>query len=195
VAELALAVAALQGAREPTEIADHHADCCVVARAWLECLDSTLHRGRARRAPPAWIAQRWRWGPTSEPLHWCEVAQAGALDCATSAALARELWSRRCAGILAVQLVERLAAHRTATGSRDELRPGPAGGELAYHEAIGREQRGRLEIWDCADCSWRRPAAGESTSATLSLRVHGARAAVLRWGEHRVTPQSWNPLG
>lgn len=194
MAELALAVAALQADREPTPIADHGADCCAVARAWLECFDSTLHRGRARAAPPAWIARRWSWGATDPPLHWCEIPEAGGLDCGTSAALARALWSRRCDGIRAVQLVERLAPHRTASGRRDELRAGPAGCELAYHEAVGLEQRERLEIWDCADCAWRRPAAHATTGATLSLRVHGSRAPVLRWGGHSVTAGSWNPL-
>jgi hypothetical protein len=194
VGELALAVAALEAGREPTEIGDHRADCCVLARAWLQCLDSTFHRARARSAPPAWIAQRWRWGATSGPVHWCEIPQAGALDCGTSAALARELWSRRCEGIRAVQLVEQLAAHRAATCDRDELRPDPRWGVLAYHEAIGREQRGRLEIWDCADCAWRRPAIHGTAGAMRGVRVDGARAAVLCWGEQRVARGAWNRL-
>jgi hypothetical protein len=188
-------MAAAHGDREPTDIADHRADCCAVARAWLECLDSTLHRGRARRAPPAWIAQRWTWGASSRPLHWCEIPEAGALDRGTSAALARELWSRRCDGIRAVQLVEQLAGQRATGCNRDGLGSTPTGGVLAYHEAIGREQRECLEIWDCTACAWRHPAVDASASATRCLRVHGASAEVLWWGEHRVIPGSWNRLG
>jgi hypothetical protein len=95
VAELPTGVEAAGAAgREPFAIADHGAPCCVLARTWLEGLDATYHRGAARDAAPAWIAQRFGGGAAREELHWCEIPDAS-LDGAAVAALARELWSAR----------------------------------------------------------------------------------------------------
>ena len=170
MAEPAPELATVVGGREPFEIADHGARCCVLARAWLEGLDATFHRGRARAAPPAWIAQRFAAGrPTPRrTLHWCEIPQAGALDDAALAALGRELWRLRCDAIRAVQLVER-----------------SPGGGLAYREAIGRELDGRLEIWDGA--AWLRP----GSAALVGLRVTGAGTELLLWGAHSLAAGEW----
>ncbi len=172
------ALATVAGGREPFEIADHGAPCCVLARTWLEGLDATFHRGRARASPPAWIGQRLTAGGTPRAVHWCEIPEAAALDGAALAALGRGLWRLRCEGIRAVQLVER-----------------SAGGALAYREAIGREVDGRIEIWDRG--AWLRPeraaaalagrATGEDVAAehagpTLRARVTGERAAAKHAG-------------
>jgi hypothetical protein len=169
-AEPASAFEAVADGREPFAIADHGARCCVLARTWLEGLDATFHRGRARTAPPAWIAQRFAGGAPRPALHWCEIAQAGALDATALAALGRELWRLRCDTIRAVQLVERCA-----------------GGGLAYREAIGRELDGRLEIWDGG--GWLRP--GSAAPALAGVRVTGAGAGLLRWGDLPLTTGEW----
>ena len=173
MAEPALELATLVDGREPFEIADHGARCCVLARTWLAGLDATFHPGRARSAPPTWIGQRFAAGlltPRQE-LHWCEIPQAAALDAAALAALGRELWRLRCDAISAVQLVER-----------------SAGGGLAYREAIGRELDGRLEIWDGA--AWLRP----GSAALAGVRVTGAGTELLRWGDLRLATGEWTSV-
>ncbi len=173
MAEPVFKLAAVADGREPFEIADHGARCCVLARTWLEGLDATFHRGRARTAPPAWIGQRFGAGAPRGVLHWCDIPQAGALDAAALAALGRELWRLRCDGIGAVQLVER-----------------SGGGRLAYREAIGRELDGRLEIWDGA--GWLRPAS--AAQALVGVRVTGAGTEILRWADLRLTTGEWTTV-
>ena len=192
MADLAAAVDALRADREPWQIEHHGEDCCVLAVSWLQGLDATFHRGRARAAAPAWVARRWARGATRPELHWCEIPQAPALSCAAAAAVGRDLWGGRCDGIRAVQLVELLSAHRAATRDREELRAAGPGELLAYHEAVGRERDGSLEIWDCANGVWLRPPAA-GRSPTVGVRVAGA-PATLRWGDTRVQPGSWCPV-
>ena len=167
MAELAPELRAAGAGRAPFAIADHGGRCCVLARTWLQGLDATFHRGAAHGTVPAWIARRFGGGAAVDELHWCEIPDAAVSD-AACAALVRELWSTRCAGICAVQLVD---------------------GDLAYREAAGREQDGRLEVWD-AD-RWLRPRAG---GPTLGVRVTGGRARVLRWGEQRVPAGQWTAV-
>ena len=191
VAELARAVEALQADREPTRLADHGAACCRLARRWLECVDSSFQRGSARAAPPAWITQHWSDGATRRPIHWCDIAGAPGLDAGAVAALGRELWSRRCAGICAVQLVVRGPAHHAAIRAGDGLRD--VGGALVHQEAVGRARDGRLDVWDCREGVWLRPPAAGHRAQTLSLRFAGA-AAELRWGEHRLAAGAWSAV-
>jgi hypothetical protein len=175
--ELEFALRGLQQGRQPSEIRDHTTRCCAHARAWLRCLDASFHRGRALEAPPTWITRRWPSDTTTHPLHWCEIPAARTLGPGASAALARELWSERCAGIDAVELVERGC------------------GALAYHEAVGRVQGDRLEIWMPRDGAWRRSAAADSSHSPLSLRVAGSPSMILRWGAYDVVRGRWMALG
>ncbi len=188
VAELAPALEAAQAGHEPTTLADHRADCCRLARRWLECVDSSFQRGGARAAPPGWITRHWSRGVTGRPIHWCDVAAAAELDDGAVAALARELWSRRCPGICAVQLVVRRVAVRAGDGRRE------AAGALVHREAVGRARGGRLDVWDCAEGVWLRPPAAGHRGQALSLRFAGA-AAELRWGEHRLASGVWSAVG
>ncbi len=164
MADLELAGQAGGTGREPFEIVHHGARCCMLARTWLERIDATFHRGRAAVAPPAWIGHRFVIEGETRALHWCEIPDA-ALSDAAAAALARALWILRCDGVCAVQLAA-----------------GPV-----YREAAGRVHDERLEIWDCAAGVWVRPAG----SATLAVRVTGAGAASLRWGDQHVAAGEW----
>ncbi len=194
MADLEPALPGLQAGRQPTEIADHGTRCCVVARTWLRCLDAGFHRGRAQEAPPGWIAQRWPRGATTPPLHWCEIPAARALSPGVSAALARELWSGRCEGLCAVELIEHDRPGGTvAGGPAEQSATGPAGGALVYDEAVGRERGDRLEIWRPRDGTWRRPPGGAGR-VPLSLRVAGQAATILHWGEHRLARGRWVSL-
>ena len=156
---------------EPSELADHATDCCLIARRWLEGLDASLHRGRARETPPAWIARRFGPDAAPGPVHWCEVVRAERLAGGAAAALGRELWGRRCGGVRAVGLL--------AAG---------LDGERAYREAIGRERSGRLEIWDPLAGAWLPPGPG---GEIVGLRVAGPPAGPLAWGEHRLSVGAW----
>ncbi len=167
MADLPPEVEAAAAGRQPFEIADHGAPCCVLARTWLEGLDATYHRGAASDAPPAWVAERFPPGPATEDLHWCEIPDAAVSELA-AAALARELWRLRCEGVCAVQLVAR---------------------DLSYREAIGHEGDGRLQVWDRT--TWLRPRPG---GPALAIRVTGGRAALPQWGEHRLPRGEWTAI-
>jgi hypothetical protein len=161
-------------------------------------LDGSWHRGRGRDAPPAWIAERWNWGATVWPLHWCDIPDAETLDCGALAALCRALWSSRCEGILPVQLVQRYAAHDTihwvATWKRDQVETGWIDGDLAYHEIVGWERDGCLELWDSTDTAWLRPTAPGSYGCAVSLRAGSEGGRAMRWESHHLTAGCWTPL-
>jgi hypothetical protein len=202
VPELAAAVRALQAASRPSAIADHGADCCALARTWLERLDASLHHGRARGAPPAWIARRWVRAADGDAVHWCEIVAGDALGEHAAGVLARELWARRTAGILGVELIQRAdgapaaGPDRTPGGGalipRADGAPAagpdrtPGVGRLAYREAVGRSRRERLDVWDASGGAWL-PAPYPRGGGALSVRVSGGAPEVVRWGAHALT--------
>lgn len=110
---------------------------------------------RDRHAPPAWLYEKFDWGPSTWPVYWCEAAEAESIDCGVFAAIARALLLARDVPAAAVQLVEKFneknvenwrARWMSASAGVDWLEP-----PFCYHEAVGLIDGNTLTIWDPLD--------------------------------------------
>src|SRR3982750_4162909 len=64
-----------------TRISHHGSACCEAARTWVLSMDYSLLNGSSPYTGPRWIRQRYEWGPTKHPIHWCEAVKEKTLDC------------------------------------------------------------------------------------------------------------------
>jgi hypothetical protein len=124
---------------------------------------------------PAWITDRWSWGPNPWPLFWCEAIEATELDCGALAELAASALRATGAEVCRVQLVESFdpdsVAHWRARWE------GVAGGEpwiwgfLVYHEAVGVLAAAALRIWDPTEGTWRTLSGMNESGRIVALRL------------------------
>jgi len=160
--------------RAPSQISVHEGPCCRAAREWFL---ATARSAFSLWGPePAWIGRRWSWGPTSWPLHWCEVVERRELDCGALAELAALAWSCTGANVWRVQLVEeagqewieewqtRWQAAATA--------PEWIWGERFYHEVVGiAAADSSLRLWDPSAGGWRAEPLESPTRRILAIRM------------------------
>lgn len=183
-----------------SDILDHGAACCRIARVWLRRMDASLLNGEDATTGPRWIRQRFKWGPSSWPIHWCEAVEKKVLDCGALAAISRELFASRGIESYATQFIQRYTADASAhwqakwEGDQDCL-PHWIRDELIYHEgcAIVTEQ-GQLRVWDPTPAWWVKPRQFDGYGAVLALRVSSSGAQVLRWGDHTVRANRWEKI-
>ena len=181
--------------RPATQLASHPSACCVRARQWFSALSRSAHLHQP--GPPTWIRERWEWGPTRWPLHWCEAADLEAIDCGALAALARAAFEARGDRAFAVQLVERHDDDATENWQRvwhEHL--GACDwiwGDLVYHEAVGVVAGESLRLWDPTDNRW---VSGKQTSETGSIaavRIPGLRDDI-SWDGITLGRRSWQRI-
>jgi len=187
-----LTVAQRWGTRSPSFISPHDADCCRLAREWLSSMDVSL-RGNDRYAGPAWLRERYGWGPSQWPLYWCQAAASNVLDCGALAALARHLFSSRGVQVLPVQSVHRFPLHNIKHWIHTWEQAGTACewvmGDLAYHETCAIRIRGQIQIWDPTDNCWM----GHSScgyGSLVALRIVADDVAVV-WAGRQLATNVW----
>lgn len=64
--------------RPVSRFSTHAGSCCRIARQWFECMARAAMRSWGPE--PRWITERWKWGPTVWPIHWCEAVTSHELD-------------------------------------------------------------------------------------------------------------------
>lgn len=158
----------------PSTLTHHGADCCTTARSWFMAMNRSMWRGQGG---PGWIAQRFPWGPTRWPLHWCDALDAEELDCGAHAALTIEAFSAYSRRVLPVQLVQRQERHHLPhfhgwwmTGNAS---PEWAGDGLAYHEACAVFSESGVEVWDPTVNSWLSPDHVQGLRSIAAVRIGG----------------------
>jgi hypothetical protein len=186
--------------REPSRLSAHEAPCCAIAKGWFSAMAASATCQGA--GPLVWIRERWQWGPTDWPLHWCRAVRAGRLDCGALAALGRE--AIRAAGLnaLAVQVIERF--NPTATGHWRRRWDKVEGvgqwlwHDFSYHEVVGISRAETLTVWDPTDNRSVDGKATEGYGSVVAIRVlweqedrpptvptkltwHGKQLALNRW--------------
>lgn len=198
--------AALRGAVEnwhafpASAISDHQATCCRLAREWLGAMDRSLINSDDLLAGPRWIRQRYTWGPSTWPIHWCEAVERKVLDCGALAGLTREAYRSRGVRCHSVQLIEqytRAAAehwHARWEGE-DATVPHWIREELVYHEACGVVTAGgELKVWDPTPASWVSPRQFCGYGAVLALKLTvltDDASCTFQWGRHSIAPNVW----
>src|SRR4028118_555309 len=103
-------------------------------------------RARAGRGPapgdllggPRGLREKCEWGPSSWPMHWCEVVERKVIDCGAHAALAQEAFTARGVTAFRAQFVQRYSEDaasqwRTKWGA-DKVSDHWISDDVIYHE-------------------------------------------------------------
>lgn len=178
----------------PSILASHPGECCTVARGWFLAMSRSLWRGEGG---PTWIANRYPWGPSCWPLHWCEAVEADELDCGAHQALTVEAFRDRGIRVVPVQLVQRQERHNLGHfhGRWEEggAALGWAGDGAAYHEAVATLVDGRAEVWDATVNAWLSPAHVRGVRSIAGVRIGGPEPTgeVVSWRGVEIPLGEW----
>jgi hypothetical protein len=182
----------------------HHASpCCDLAREWVLANDFAQLNGADLASGPRWLRQKYKWGPSKWPMHWCEVVGLETIDCGAHSALAHEVFAARGLTSFPAQLVQRYSTDATDEwrGSWEAAQSSChwLDGEHIYHEATGLLVTGdKLQIWDGSAGTWVNPRQGKGYGSVAAVRIFAngslAQHCELQWGEQRIQPNSWNQI-
>lgn len=186
-------------------LSDHGTDCCQIARQWLRAMDFAQLNGSDLLSGPRWIRERFSWGPSPWPLHWCEALDAKSVDCGVHAALAQEAFEARGVSALRAQIVQRYDANAVAQWrarwGADGVSDHWLSGQYIYHEANAIVTGGsNIKLWDGSAASWSNPSQVTGYGSVAAIRIvlgegEGKGApSELNWGRHIITAGSWVEL-
>jgi hypothetical protein len=182
--------------RLPSRLSSHPGPCCRAAKAWFTALVSS---SSPRDEPPSWLSVRWRWGPSSWPLHWCEAVRAPRLDCGALAALARSAWEVLGYAALPVQMVERFNAaageNWRSLWERSSVEVEWVWDDLVYHEAVAILGPRGLLLWDPTDRCWIESRARNGYGSAVAIRVDRPAIPGVSWGDRVAWRSGSLPLG
>jgi hypothetical protein len=186
----------------PFSSLSHHGEaCCEIARQWVIANDFAQLNGSDRLSGPRWLRQRYNWGPSVWPLHWCNAVSAKVIDCGAHAALAHEAFVARGLTAWRAQFVQRYDADAT-----DQWRYRWGEGQASdhwlsdgfiYHEGnallVGSDE---LKLWDGSAGFWLNPRQHGGYGSVVAVRIFAdaAASAVFRWGDRRIVADGWNQL-
>jgi hypothetical protein len=187
----------------PASIISHHGEtCCRIAREWILSMDYSLLNMANPLAGPRWLRQKYTWGPSLWPIHWCEAAQLKTLDCGALAALAHQIFTARNVKSFPAQLIQQY--------SEDAVRHWYKGWEgndssvhwikedLIYHEGCAVVVRDReIKIWDPTASWWVNPKQFGGYGGVLAIRLFVPQAdggGGFTWGSHHVIPNQWQKI-
>ena len=180
-------------------VSHHGAECCDVAREWVMAYDFAQLSGGDSSSGPRWLRQRYSWGPSSWPIHWCEAVERDALDCGALGCMAREIFAERGLTSFPAQFVQQYTADATAqwTCKWEEERVSThwIDDDVIYHEAcalvVGEDE---LKLFDPSAGWWVNPRQAGGYGSLLAVRVFDPEARDWRWGGRRLAANSWNRI-
>jgi hypothetical protein len=189
----------------PVSYLSHHGTaCCEIARQWIVAMDFAQLNGGDRASGPRWLRQKYEWGPSPWPIHWCELVERKVIDCGAHSALAHEAFIARGVTAFRAQFVQRYTADaqaqwRTKWGA-EQVSDHWIGDEVIYHEGnailAGDDE---VKLWDSSAGCWLNPrqVKGYGSLAAVRLFADAAYGAGegLRWGDHRIKPGQWHNFG
>lgn len=185
-------------------VSHHGAACCEVAREWLLAMDFAQLNGGDLTTGPRWIRQKYEWGPSAWPIHWCEVVARKVIDCGAHAALAHEAFTARGLTAFRAQFVQRYSADATDQwrGRWDEESVSDhwIDGEHIYHEGnallVAEDE---VKLWDGSAGWWIGPRQTGGYGGLVAVRIFAegqwGGGDGLRWGEYRLKPNRWHRVG
>ena len=186
----------------PASFISHHGErCCHLSREWFLATDFSQLNAGTKLTGPRWLRVKYKWGPSSWPLHWCEAADEKTLDCGALAALAHELFVARGVRSYPAQLIQQYstenAQHWSMSWDKALVPSLWIKDDLIYHEACVVEARdGEVRIWDPTASWWVNPKQFGGYGALLALRVFASPESprVLRWGGQDIVPNRWQKI-
>lgn len=192
--------------QSPSHLSHHRARCCDMARAWFTALDYSLDplQGPASRiAGPRWILDRFVWGPSAWPLHWCEAVESFRLDCGALSAFAREIYLQRSVTAAPAQVIQRYSKQAIASWrSRwaSDLDPFEwLAQDHIYHEAVAVFPDGAgVRIWDPSNGCWIAHDHTKGYGSVVGIKVTppspSLDGAAARWGDRVLRLGAWNDI-
>jgi hypothetical protein len=186
-----------------SQLSHHGNRCCELARRWVLAMDFAQLNGAALESGPRWLRERYKWGPSPWPMHWCDVAERDTIDCGAHAALAQAVFTERGLTALPVQLVQKYSTEATdqwrGSWEAEDVSCHWLDGEHIYHEATGvLLGANELKIWDGSAGSWINPGQPRGYGSPVAVRVFVDEAPSadeeLQWGNSRIVPNAWNQL-
>lgn len=195
------AVAKWQG--WPASTISHHVRaCCDVAREWVLSTDFSQLGGGSPLAGPRWIRQRYTWGPSKWPIHWCEAVRQKTLDCGALAALAHEVFTARGARSFPAQFIQQFSEDATRDWCKrwegDQCAAAWIMDDLIYHEGCAvLTPEGGLKVWDASAGWWVSPKQFGGYGGLLAIRLfdpQAEEATAYRWGPHTIAPNVWQKI-
>jgi hypothetical protein len=189
----------------PYSCFSHHGTaCCEVAREWIVANDFAQLNGGDLKTGPRWLRQKYEWGPSSWPMHWCEVVERDVIDCGAHAALAHEAFAARGVTAFRAQFVQRYSADATAQWRKkwgdEEVSDHWLTDDAIYHEGnallVGDDE---VKLWDASAGWWinvRQAGGGYGSLVAVRIFADGQWGGGdgFRWGEHRIKPNEWHQL-
>ena len=188
----------------PFSSLSHHGEaCCDVAREWVVAMDFAQLNGGDLTSGPRWMRQKYEWGPSPWPMHWCELVERKVIDCGAHAALAQEAFEARGVTAFRAQFVQRyggdaLDQWRSRWGE-DKVSDHWIGDDVIYHEGNALlVSEDEVKLWDGSAGWWLNPrqAGGYGSLAAVQIFAEGQFGGGdgLRWGERRLKPGMWNVI-
>lgn len=186
----------------PSEISHHGQMCCEIAREWIISTDFSELNGGSLLAGPRWLRQKFFWGASSFPIHWCEAVRRKTLDCGALAALAAEVFTARGVKTYRVQMVQRFSEVSTLQWSNswnDSTEPLCwMNDDLIYHEGCAiAGDADEIKIWDASAGWWADPKSRDGYGALLALRVSDSNLSAdanFIWGEYVLDACRWSKV-
>jgi hypothetical protein len=182
----------------------HHGDaCCDVAREWVVAMDFAQLNGGDLSSGPRWMREKYEWGPSSWPMHWCDVVERKVIDCGAHAAMAHEAFTARGVTAFRAQFVQRYSTDATdqwkSKWGDEEVSDHWIDEDLIYHEGnallVGEDE---VKLWDSSAGWWINPRQAGGYGSLVAVRIFAegqwGGGDGFRWGEHRIKPNEWHQL-
>lgn len=187
----------------PASVISHHGEaCCRIAREWVLSMDYSLLNAGEPLTGPRWLRQKYAWGASAWPIHWCEAAEQETLDCGALAALAHEIFVARGVTSFPAQLIQQYnedaARHWYRGWNGDETSVHWIKEDLIYHEGCAVVMRGGgMRVWDPTASWWVNPKQFGGYGGVLALRVCAPQTSGhtgFTWGAHRIAANRWHKV-
>jgi hypothetical protein len=180
-----------------SQLLHHGQACCDVAREWLLAMDFAQLNGGDLLSGPRWMRQKYEWGPSDWPIHWCEVVGRKTIDCGVHSAIAHEAFAARGVTAFRAQFVQRynpeaISQWRLKWGE-EQVSVHWLEDEFIYHEGnallVGEDE---VKLWDASAGWWINPRQSGGYGSLAAVRMFGqGREEPVRWGEHLIKLDEW----
>ncbi len=184
-------------------VISHQDECCTHAKEWFITLDASLRDPTNVWVGPTWISEKYQYGPSSWPLHWCKLIQMDSLSCNGFTSIACLIFKGRGLKAFPVQVIQRYPRHMTQRWRKEwksrRLLDEWIYDELVRHEVCGVvDDENNLRLWDGTVGYWLEPVGAQEVGAVLALRPIGLEEGTpdkMKWEDHIITTNEWTRVG
>ncbi|HEX8232156.1 MAG TPA: hypothetical protein VF559_02255 [Caulobacteraceae bacterium] len=184
----------------PASTLSHHGRaCCEIAREWVLAMDYSQLADASPLSGPRWVRQRYPWGPSAWPLHWCEAVERKRLDCGAHAAISHQIFAARGVESYPAQFVQQYSHEATShwglKWGEEEVTAAWIDGDVIYHEGCAvRAGPDEVKLWDASAGWWIDPEQRGGYGALLSVRVRAPDEETFAWGRRTLRANIWHNL-